>query len=81
MRPDDSRPPSRPSVSARAVLQALSEVRRRGQWPLFQELGARGGIPFVVNLYGLDLTALDASSMAQIIITAFTQTALRIVER
>jgi hypothetical protein len=27
-----------PPVSAREVLWALSEVRRRGQWPLFQEL-------------------------------------------
>ena len=34
--PDD--PPARPPVTARAVLAALAEVNRRGQWPLLQTL-------------------------------------------
>jgi hypothetical protein len=32
--------PPRPIVSARDVLHAISEIRRRGQWPLFQDLEA-----------------------------------------
>lgn len=32
------RPQPSPSVSAADVLRALSEIRRRKQWPLFQEL-------------------------------------------
>jgi hypothetical protein len=35
---DETPPGSSPVVSARDVLNALSEIRRRGQWPLFQEL-------------------------------------------
>lgn len=38
MSADDTPPRSSPVVSARDVLNALSEIRRRGQWPLFQEL-------------------------------------------
>jgi hypothetical protein len=34
--PED--PPARPPVSARAVLAALAEVKRRGQWRLLQTL-------------------------------------------
>ena len=37
----DADPPSptpTPSITARDVLHALSEVRRRGPWPLFQQL-------------------------------------------
>jgi hypothetical protein len=30
----------RPLVSAKNVLHAISEIRRRGRWPLFQELEA-----------------------------------------
>ena len=30
--------PPRPAVTARDVLKALSEVRRRGPWPLLQDL-------------------------------------------
>ena len=30
--------PTPPTVSAREVLSALSEIRRRGHWPLLQEL-------------------------------------------
>jgi hypothetical protein len=30
----------RPLVSARNVLNAISEIRRRGRWPIFQELEA-----------------------------------------
>jgi len=33
---DHSRRP--PSISAKAVLRALAEVKRRGHWPLFQQL-------------------------------------------
>ena len=33
-----SSPPPPPTVTARHVLHALSEIRQRGQWPLFQEL-------------------------------------------
>jgi hypothetical protein len=35
---DETPPRSSPFVSARDVLNALSEIRRRGQWPLLQEL-------------------------------------------
>lgn len=31
-------PPGRPPVTARAVLAALAEVKRRGHWPLLQTL-------------------------------------------
>ena len=32
--------PSTPTVTARDILNVLSEIRRRKQWPLFQELEA-----------------------------------------
>ena len=36
--PPGPTPTPAPTVTARDVLQALSEVRRRGHWPLFQQL-------------------------------------------
>ena len=36
----DAPKPSNPTVTARDILNALSEIRRRKQWPLFQELEA-----------------------------------------
>ena len=36
----DSPKPSNPTVAARDILNALSEIRRRKHWPLFQELEA-----------------------------------------
>jgi len=45
-----------PAVSAAAVLRALSEVRRRGAWPLIQELD--GTEPDLANFLMEELSAI-----------------------
>jgi hypothetical protein len=31
-------PKPKPTITARAILAALAEIKRRGRWPLFQQL-------------------------------------------
>jgi hypothetical protein len=34
-------PKPKPTITARAILAALAEIKRRGRWPLFQQLEAQ----------------------------------------
>ena len=54
-------------VTARAVLAALAEVRRRGQWPLLQRLEQREQRETVFGITSLPRAEADAGRLRTIV--------------